>query len=599
MKKNRRLSKKWVVAAALLAMLGASAPLGLGASAYAAPTVGTNPVSDTTTDRTITVWKYEIHSTSELGGRGEGEELDPGTHPDLTGKRVMKDVNFELIRVLPKDGKALTNPLIQKEGTDYTVDATFTKKTGKTAADGSLKFDVSAGLTNKKEADGIYLIREIPDPATGKYTYTDTEGNEGIEISKPMDPFFVWLPQTKRDDTSKLLYDVNVYPKNIVTDMELDKTIEGGKGYSIKAGNKFQWEATTKLPEGLYFKADKDMIITDVYDPATGTTADKSITAGTEVYANYVTVTDDLNTSLLLDNVEVQSSTDGTNWTTLTNGNQYKVTLNGTVVNPGDAVTNTTAGEAKKVVVDLTQAGMKELTNNKSTHLRVVYKTHVDKDFNGTISNKYKLDYLIPGQKPQSGEGGEPELFDGGFDINKTAEDGSTKLAGAEFYIADSEANAKAKKFVASDGKSYTLNDDGTSTPVLPSGVSYLISTTDVTGKAEFNGLSLNWFTDSNNNGKQEPEISSEATWPKEDIKKDYWIVETKAPADYELLKEPVKVTVKLDTHENLVVDVQNKKKTDLPFTGGDGMTLLIVLALGAITIGTAAVVIEKKRRAV
>ena len=38
--------------------------------------------------------------------------------------------------------------------------------------------------------------------------------------------------------------------------------------------------------------------------------------------------------------------------------------------------------------------------------------------------------------------------------------------------------------------------------------------------------------------------------------------------------------------------------KTDLPFTGGVGTTLLIVIAIGAITIGTAAVVIDKKRQA-
>ncbi|MGG5314626.1 SpaH/EbpB family LPXTG-anchored major pilin [Enterococcus sp. AZ072] len=596
MNRKIRFTKKLVVTTAALVMLGGGLPIGLGASAYAEQTISSNASSDTTTDRTVTVWKYEIKSTSELGGRGDGETLDPSSAPDLAGKKVMKDVNFELIRVIPKDGVSLTDPLKQKEGTDYTVDSSFTKMTGKTGADGSLTFNVSKDLTNKKEADGIYLVREVKD-SSGKYSYTDTEGKTG-EVAKPMDPFFVWLPQTKRDDTSKLIYDVNVYPKNIVTDAELDKTIEEGQGYSIKAGNNFQWEATTKLPDGLYFKADKEMIITDVYDPTSGTTADKPVAAGDEVYANYVTVTDDLNTALLLDDIEVQSSTDGSSWTTLTNDKQYTVTLNGTKVVAGNPVTNTTAGDAKKVVVDLTQAGMKELTEKKMPYLRVVYKTHVNKDFNGTISNKYNLNYLIPGQKPVEKESNEPESYNGGFKINKTAESKDTKLEGAEFYIADSEANANAKKYLASDGKSYTLKDDGSSDPVLPSGVTYLTSTSNASGVAQFDGLALNWFTDSNGDGKQDPSITSEATWTKDKIQKDYWIVETKAPSGYELLKKPVQVTVKLDTDTNLVVDVENKKKSDLPFTGGAGMTLLIVIALGAITIGTAAVVIEKKRRA-
>ncbi|MGH1648390.1 SpaH/EbpB family LPXTG-anchored major pilin [Enterococcus gilvus] len=597
MKKKIRFTKKLVVTTAAMIMLGGSGlSLGLGASAYAEQTISSNASSDTTTDRTITVWKYEIKSMSDLGERGEGETLDPSSAPDLAGKKVMKDVNFELVRVLSKEGVSLTDPLKQKEGTDYTVDASFTKMTGKTAADGSLTFNVSKGLSNKKEADGIYLVREVADE-NGKYSYTDTDGKAG-EVAKPMDPFFVWLPQTKRDDTSKLIYDVNVYPKNIVTDAELDKTIEGGQGYSIKAGNNFQWEATTKLPDGLYYKADKEMIITDVYDPETKTTSDKSVAVGDEIYANYVTVTDDLNTALLLDDIEVQTSKDGSSWTPLTNGNQYTVSLNGTKIDAGKPVTNTTAGEAKKVVVDLTQAGMKEVTENNTPYLRVVYKTHVDKDFNGTISNKYQLGYLIPGQKPVNKESNEPESYNGGFKINKTAESKDTKLKGAEFYIADSEANANAKKYLASDGKSYTLKDDGTSDPTLPSGVTYVTSTSDTNGVAQLNGLALNWFTDSNGDGKQDPSIDTEATWAKDKIQKDYWIVETKAPSGYELLKKPVQVTVKLDTDTNLVVDVENKKKSDLPFTGGSGMTLLIVIALGAITVGTAAVVIEKKRRA-
>lgn len=599
MKNKKKWISKTATSLGLLTMIGGVA-LSTGTAVYAAPpaqNISGNPVSDNTSDRSITIWKYEINSASELGERGDGESLDPATAPDLTGKKVMQDVNFEIIKVEAIGNASLTNPLKQVEGTDWQVDTSFTAIKGKTDANGKLTFDVGTGKT----ADGIYLVREIKD-SSGEYTYTDpTTGETDLKINKPMDPFFVHLPQTKRDDTSKLIYDVHVHPKNIVTDTELDKTIEGGKGYSIKAGNSFQWEATTKFPSGLYFQADKDMIITDVYDPATGTTSDKPISAGDEVYADYFKVSDSINKDLLLEDVEVYVIDKNGTPVKLTNGTEYEVTLNGTKISAPNKVEDLTEGAAKDVVVSLTDAGKKKVTLDEDTHIQVVYKVNTNKDFNGTITNEFDVDYLIPGQEPISETSDKPEYFNGGFDIEKTDESKAV-LADAEFHIAVSEADANAKKFLASNGESYTLNDDGTTTPALPTGVSLLTAKSDASGKAEFNGLELNWFTDSDGDGKQDPSIPSEATFlDKKDIKKDYWVVETKAPSGYELIKDPVKVTVTLDTADDAVVelDIVNRKKTDLPFTGGAGMTLMIVIALGAITIGTATIAIEKKRRAV
>ncbi|MGG5368449.1 SpaH/EbpB family LPXTG-anchored major pilin [Enterococcus sp. AZ196] len=596
---NRKWISKTAMALGVLTMAGSAGVGTVIHVAYAAEqNISSNAVSDNTSTRSITVWKYEIKSSSELGGRGDGTNPDPSKAPDLGGKKLMKDVNFEVIKVKAIGNASLTDPVKQKEGTEWEQDTSFTSIKGKTDANGKLTFDVGTG----KAADGIYLVREIKDSVSGDYTYTNENG-ETKKINKPMDPFFVHLPQTKRDDTGKLIYDVHVYPKNIVTDTELDKTIEGGKGYSIKAGNDFQWEATTKLPAGLYFKADKDMIITDVVDPANP--ANKlpniNVAAGDEVYGNYFKVSDSLDERLLLQDVEVYAIDKTGTPVKLTNGTEYEVTLGGTKVTAPNKVEDLTEGSKKDVVVSLTQAGMKKVTLDEDTHLQVVYKVTTNKDFNGTIANKYGVDYLIPGQEPVTEESEKnPEYFDGGFDIEKTDEKKAV-LADAEFHIAASEDDAKAKKFLASDGKSYTLNDDGTTTPALPTGISLLTTKSDASGKAEFNGLALEWFTDSNGDGKQDPNIPSEATWAHEAIKKDYWVVETKAPEGYELVKDPIKVTVTLDTADDAKVelDIVNKKETDLPFTGGAGTTLMIVIALGAITIGTATMAIEKKRRQV
>lgn len=615
-----KTKRKWISKAALslgvLTMLG-SAGAGLGTVAFAAPpaqNISGNAASDTTSKRSITIWKYEINSTAELGERGDGESLDPATAPDLTGKKVMQDVNFEIIRVIPKTGVSLTDPLKQTEAAgDYTIDPTFTAQQGKTAADGSLTFDVGTG----KAGDGIYLVREITD-SSGKYTYTKpadpttvppTPAETGLKISKPMDPFFVHLPQTKRDDTSKLIYDVHVHPKNIVTDTELDKTIEDGKGYSIKAGNDFKWEATTKLPSGLYSEIDKEMTITNWLDPADDKIKDLVIGSSQlpyDLYANYFKVTDTLDKRLLLQDVEVYVLDKTGSPVKLTNGVEYEVTLDGTKITAPNKVEDLTETADKEVIVSLTQAGMKKVTLDEDTHLQVVYKVTTNKDFNGTIANEYDVDYLLPGQDPFHETSEEnPEYYDGGFDILKTDE-GSTELVGAEFHIAVSEADANAKKYLASDGKSYTLNDDGTATPTLPTGVSFLKAESNASGKAVFNGLALDWFTDTDGDGKQDPTNTAEATWPAVDpgngdpyISRKYWVVETKSPSGYELLKEPKEITVTLDTAGNTdpELTVVNKKKTDLPFTGGAGMTLMIVIALGAIVVGTATMAIEKKRR--
>ncbi|MGG5371313.1 SpaH/EbpB family LPXTG-anchored major pilin [Enterococcus sp. AZ196] len=592
MKTKRKWISKTAMTLGVLTMAGSVGAGVINVPYAVAQNISDNAVSDNTSKRSITVWKYEINSSAELGERGDGINSDPSKAPDLGGKKLMKDVNFEIIKVKPIGNASLTNPLEQVEGTAWEEDSSFTAIQGKTDAGGKLTFDVGTG----KAADGIYLVREIKDATTGDYTYTDENGATK-KITKPMDPFFVHLPQTKRDDTGKLIYDVHVYPKNIVTETELDKTIEGGKGYSIKAGNSFQWEATTKLPDGLYAIAPQDMTITNYVDPDTGVTSDKKFAAGDEIYASYFKVSDSINENLLLEDAEVYAiAKDGTK-TKLTNGTEYTVTLGGTTITNPAKVEDLTEGTKKDVVVSLTKAGMKKLGVDEDTHLQVVYKVKTNKDFNGTISNQYTIDYLLPGGTPTTGESDEPEYYNGGFDIEKTDE-GSNALDGAEFHIATSEADANAKKYLASDGKSYTLNADGTSTPGLPTGVTYLTATS-VNGKAEFNGLALNWFTDVNGDGKQDPKNPEEATWEKEKIEKVYWVVETKSPSGYELIKDPQEVKVTLGTADDALVEltVVNKKKTDLPFTGGTGTMLLVIIAIGAITIGTAAIAIDKKRR--
>lgn len=206
---------------------------------------------------------------------------------------------------------ALTNPLDQKEGTDYTIDNTFTAQTVTTGADGSVKANLGSG----NAADGIYLVTELED-------------DRGVSpaVAKPADPFFVQVPQTDRDDLGSLIYDVVVQPKNIMESLlEPDKTVEEGKGFSNKAGNHFTWEANATLPSGLYQIAAKDMVITPVYDKDGNQVADIPVSAGDEIYADYYTIRDTLNEKILLDGLTVNTKTDSSDWVALEFGTDYTV----------------------------------------------------------------------------------------------------------------------------------------------------------------------------------------------------------------------------------------------------------------------------------
>ncbi|MCZ2846301.1 MAG: hypothetical protein O2U61_07415, partial [Candidatus Bathyarchaeota archaeon] len=100
------MNKKWISKAAMtlgvMTMLG-SAGAGMSSIAHATPDVpyvSTNTLSDDSSDRTITLWKYEIKSAADLKDRDNGEMLDPND-PKLKDKVLMEGVEFEIVRVIP------------------------------------------------------------------------------------------------------------------------------------------------------------------------------------------------------------------------------------------------------------------------------------------------------------------------------------------------------------------------------------------------------------------------------------------------------------------------------------------------------------------
>lgn len=154
------------------------------------------------------------------------------------------------------------------------------------------------------------------------------------------------------------------------------------------------------------------------------------------------------------------------------------------------------------------------------------------------------------------------------------------KLAGATFKLSRDEAGAQVIKLVKVDDTTYRL--------ALPTETDTAVDTitTGETGELVINGL-------------------ADGT---------YYLTETKAPRGYNLLREPVNVTIghkdangkltetsfvadQTETDTSGVVKVENNAGAELPSTGGIGTTVFYVLG-SAMALGAVILLVTKKRMA-
>ena len=143
----------------------------------------------------------------------------------------------------------------------------------------------------------------------------------------------------------------------------------------------------------------------------------------------------------------------------------------------------------------------------------------------------------------------------------------TTKLEGAEFVLykeVTPEGDTTATK------QYYKWNEENKKVEWVDTIANATTVKTDKDGAASFNGL-------------------ADGT---------YYLVETKAPAGYNLLEEPVKVEVNGGTTETaltVTANVANQAGTLLPSTGGMGTTIFYVLG-SALVLGAVVLLVTKKR---
>jgi fimbrial isopeptide formation D2 family protein len=283
-------------------------------------------------------------------------EIGPNIDPDQTGSIVLhKLVQPEDPTGLPNDGSeipaedlAALTPLagvtfsLQQVGNiDLSTNAGWDAVDGLTAAEvlaAPGQYPLTGVGSGATDAAGELAFDTLP---LGLYLVTETAPGDN-PIAQPSAPFLVTMPLPTGANT--WLYDVNVYPKNAVTDVT--KTVDDADAFGL--GDDVSWAITGSVP---YLAAADPLTVfgfTDVLDTRLGYTA-ATVTAVTATGDPLVMMPED-----------------------------YTVTA------PAAGVTGT-------VQVDFTAAGLEKLGTNQGAVVTLGLDTEVLSIGDGTIENTATL----------------------------------------------------------------------------------------------------------------------------------------------------------------------------------------------------------------
>ena len=501
------------------------------------------------------IHKYVGADLDKAGAANDGTEV---TNID-SSFTPLEGITFHIYKVAANasgdyPGKApyrlSSTTLTDGDGNTFTVSAASTASVT-TAADGS--------ATASNLPQGVYLVTE----------------DESESVSVPADPFVVAVPMTNADGDG-WLSDVHVYPKNetMTDDKELkadtkdDAAAQTQSGTSVNVGDTVTWTITPSVPsEIVAYKKNDD-----------GTPATPTSVTSEDANISY-TVYDELDEALTYTDGSVKvygiKSTDNekTGGTLVSQSGNYTVTL--------DTATN-------KLSVSFTAAGRLALYNADYKKLRVEIDTVVNaKVLNKTvhkIGNDSSVEFVNKFDQTKTAESETVEIHTAAIDITKTdATNTSTKLAGAKFQIADSEANAKAGNYLKKTADGYIVDPSDSRYATA----SAWVETTDANGKATFSGLE-DYTSVIAADGTETPTYCS------------YWLVETQAPEGYNLPASPFKVTFTEDgatetANWTLSTTITNTNEFTLPLTGGMGTMLLTLV--GVMLVGGAGIALFSTRK--
>lgn len=545
--------------------------------------ISNNPIPDKTTDRQLTIHKYQLpkdFDTSKLmPGNGS---IDDAKNLPVQAK-PLAGAKFTVQKIEPVSGQKLD----PNNSGSYTVDSTFAVQTMTTGADGTASL-------NFGPADGTYLVTE-----------QETDATKGLKMAAP---FFIAVPLTvhhvdkdgETDQGTQLNYDVHVYPKNYIDKgIPIDKTVNSGHHEDGKDGDDTEKVTTATVGHDVTWNLEngiaqniakaKDFVITDQLDPRLDFSGIKGFRLGYYDPADKVAT---LHDAAKLD---------------LTAGTDYTVTpapgQSGTVT-----ITFTPAGRQKladSVTFSTTKfdEGGNALAYAKAdtkqehpvvlvTDLGTKVNKHVlDKGKYGPIDNKFTVttdgkttppsdnphvppipDKPTPPDTPVIPK--VPKAYFVNVGATKVSQEDAKALAGATFAIADTAENARAGRYiqVAPDGTYvYPGDDHYDDQDNRP-----LTQESNADGLVTFQGLKA-----------KDAQQADDKQDVKADFSRPYYLVEIKAPAGYGLIKKPIEVTGDpVAAADPAAVKIEDPRHTpvtpDFPLTGSQGLLIVGVIIVTA-----------------
>lgn len=373
----------------------------------------------------------------------------------------------------------------------------------------------SVNFTQNGMPDGVYLVVEREHPA----------------IKAPVDPFYVFIPTTNADGTG-YDYEVTVQPKNDVKGsvrIEKDITSIGNDKSTVDAYADHTWIIGTNIPEDI--ANGKSFVISDTLDNRLDYVGNMKVNVETADGQSVVT-TLTADTDYQLTVADVDSLTDGT---------------------PSDSFS-----------IALTRVGMGKIADSIGDNsfddymLRVYFDAQINSnaEMGVEIPNQATLEYTNSVNFDFNVESDKPVVYTGAANLLKVDSANNTKvLPGAVFEV---YRTATADE-VAAGGDNIT-NIEGVAGAVVKvsffdnaamEGEKVTSVISDENGKVAIYGLAYG----------------------------EYYLLETGAPAGYNLLEKAVVLTVDATTHtEEKVVTIENVSGAILPTTGGIGTTMYTVI---------------------